>query len=70
MHIRRKCHLAKHHRQFRGIPEETICTAKWSGMSQIYDMVRKKADRLIDEKPASTGSRAAKSKGKASPVKD
>ena len=63
-------YMGKQHRGFQDIPEETICTSKWTGMSQIYDMVRKKADRLIDEKPTSHMSRAAKTRGQQSPEKD
>ena len=43
-------YMAKKNRAFQGIPEESICTSKWKGMSQIYDMVWKKAEQLIDEK--------------------
>ena len=62
--------MGKQNRMFRRIPEETICTSKWKGMNQIYDMVRKKADQLIDEKPVSAVSKNTKSKGQNSPAKD
>ena len=63
--------MAKKNRAFQGIPEEAICTSKWKGMSQIYDMVRKKAEQLIDEKQTfSPASKDIKSKGRSSPVKD
>ena len=63
-------YMAKHNRAFKGIPDETICTGKWKGMSQLYDLIRKKADQLIDEKYTSPPSKDARSKGKHSPVKD
>ena len=63
-------YMAKHNRAFRGIPDETVCTGKWKGMSQLYDLVRKKADQLIDEKITSPPSKDTKSKGKLSPTKD
>ena len=63
--------MAEKNRAFKGISEEAICTSKYKGMSQIYDMVRKKADKLIDEKNTlSPASKDIKSKGKHSPVKD
>jgi len=63
--------MAKKNRAFQGIPEESICTSKWKGMSQIYDMVRKKAEQLIDEKKTlSPASKDIKSKGRSSPAKD
>ena len=45
-------YMAKRSRSFRDIDDSAIST-QWKGLSQIYDMVRKKAKKMLDEKPAS-----------------
>ena len=56
--------------RFRNIHDESISTNKWEGMSQIYEMVRKKAYELRDEKHPEPPKASPKSKEKKTPPKN
>ena len=62
-------YMGKENRKFRGIPDATISATSWKGMSQIYEVVRKKANKLADEKQSSPQKSLAKPKATKSPNK-
>ena len=63
-------YMGKTSSRFRNIHDEAICTHKWEGMSQIYEMVRKKAYELRDERPPAPPKASPKSKEKKTPPKN